>query len=327
MNCSVKFLFFSDGCLFTRAISFYVHQTKKVLFFLILRFAALIYDGSFSIFYGILLLFDMSMKEFRPKKSLGQNFLHDANVVQKIIRAFHPLPTEQIIEIGPGKGALTSLLLQALPHLTAVELDTALAASLQEQFGEKLTILQQNILEVDLASLQTAQEKKIRLIGNIPYNITTPILFHVVESRAVVHDFVVMMQTEVAQRIIAKPRTKDYGILSIFLQYYCTPKVLFSVSRNSFFPIPQVSSTVLQLDFSQPFPVQAQNDQAFRTIVRGTFGKRRKTLRNGLRSLNIPPEAIEQVSLNLDQRPEELTVKNFITLADELQHYVYLYTP
>lgn len=256
----------------------------------------------------------------RPKKSLGQNFLHDANVSQKIVRLFNPQPTNHVIEIGPGKGALTSLLLNTLPHLTVVELDDELIAELQAQFGDKLSIVHNNILNVAITDLQSDPLQKLRLIGNIPYNITSPILFHVIDSASVVKDFVVMMQAEVAQRLVAKPRTKEYGIPSIFLQYYCAPKILFSVSRNSFFPIPSVSSTIVHLDFEKPFSPQATNDMLFRKIVRGTFGTRRKTLRNGLKNLNIPISELEKLSVDLDRRPEELSVSEFVCLANELTH-------
>ncbi|MBI2429078.1 MAG: 16S rRNA (adenine(1518)-N(6)/adenine(1519)-N(6))-dimethyltransferase RsmA [Ignavibacteriales bacterium] len=255
---------------------------------------------------------------YRPKKSLGQNFLQDPNVAQKIVRLFDPQPTDSIVEIGPGKGALTALLLDHVPHLTVIEIDNELAPQLKEQFGEKVSVIHNDVLNVSWNTL-AKENNKIRVIGNIPYNITTPILFHVVEARNVVSDFVVMMQAEVAQRITGKPRTKDYGILSVFLQYYCTPRNLFSVSKNSFFPVPSVSSTVLQLDFTAPAPQRAKNDHLFRKVVRGTFGLRRKTLRNGLRHLGVPPAEFERLSVNLDQRPEELTVSDFVTLADELE--------
>ena len=129
-----------------------------------------------------------------------------------------------------------------------------------------------------------------------------------------------MMQTEVAQRIVAKPRSKEYGILSVLLQYYCSPKILFSVSRNSFYPIPDVSSTVLHLDYETRFPEQAVNDSLFRTIVRGTFNTRRKTLRNGLRNLGIPVTELERLTFDLDRRPEELTVGEFVHLTNSLVH-------
>lgn len=256
----------------------------------------------------------------RAKKSLGQNFLQDANVAQKIVKAFDPKPGDSVVEIGPGKGALTSLLLQTLPHCTVIELDNDLAPMLTEQFGEKITVIHSDILNVSLTELREQIGAPIRLIGNIPYNITTPILFHVVDSLPAVKDFLVMMQTEVAQRIVAKPRTKEYGILSILLQYYSTPKMQFAVSRNSFFPIPNVSSAILHLDFEHPFAPKAQNEQLFRKIVRGTFNTRRKTLRNGLKSLDIPTSEFERLSVDLELRPEELSVADFVQLSNELIH-------
>jgi 16S rRNA (adenine1518-N6/adenine1519-N6)-dimethyltransferase len=263
----------------------------------------------------------------RPKKSLGQNFLQDANVIQKIIRAFDPQPTEAVLEIGPGRGALTGHLLEKLPHLTAVELDDELSASLASLHGEKITILHQDILEVDLRAIAQERGKKLRIIGNIPYNITSPILFHVIDTRDAVQDFMVMMQTEVAQRLVAVPRTKDYGILSIFAQYYASPKLLFGVSRNSFFPSPAVTSAVVSMHFDKPHEPAAANDTLFRTIVRGTFGKRRKTIRNGLKSLNVPPDVLDTLSIPLEQRPEELTVADFVQLSNELAPAAGLITP
>jgi len=254
----------------------------------------------------------------RPKKSLGQNFLQDANVAQKIVRLFDPKPADTVVEIGPGKGALTALLLSHVPHMTVVELDDALAAGLAEQYPGQLTVLHSDILDVDLSALAPAGGA-LRLIGNIPYNITTPILFHVIGHRRAVRDFSVMMQTEVAQRIAAKPRTKEYGILSVFLQYYCTARIQFQVSKNSFFPVPSVSSTVVHLDFTAPFPQTAANDALFRRVVRGTFGVRRKTLRNGLRTIGVPPAMFDRLSVDLELRPEELTTADFVRLAGELE--------
>jgi 16S rRNA (adenine1518-N6/adenine1519-N6)-dimethyltransferase len=230
----------------------------------------------------------------RPKKSLGQNFLQDDNVAHKIVKLFNPVEGDRVVEIGPGKGALTALLLTTLPHI------------------------HQSILDVSLPDLQAQLGKPIRLIGNIPYNITTPILFHVVDSLPATKDFMVMMQTEVAQRIVAKPRTKEYGILSVLLQYYSTPKIQFAVSKNSFFPIPNVSSAILHLDFEKPFAHKAKNDLLFRKIVRGTFGVRRKTLRNGLKGIHVPITEFERLSVDLELRPEELTVADFVKLSNEL---------
>lgn len=257
----------------------------------------------------------------RAKKSLGQNFLQDANVAHKIVRVFDPKGDDRVVEIGPGKGALTALILEQVKHLTVIELDNDLAPMLQEQFGERISVIHADVLNVSLTELREQIGAPLRLIGNIPYNITTPILFHVVDSLPAVKDFLVMMQTEVAQRIVAKPRTKEYGILSILLQYYSTPKMQFAVSRNSFFPVPNVSSAILHFNFEQPYPDRADDDRLFRRIVRGTFGKRRKTLRNGLKGLDVPVDAFDALSVDLELRPEELTVGDFVLLSNELMPY------
>ncbi len=254
----------------------------------------------------------------RPKKSLGQNFLHDANVARKIVRALHLRNGDRVLEIGPGKGALTSLLLLELPRLTAIELDNELAGQLNAAFGERLTLYNKNALDVDLRLLASGGSGKFRIVGNIPYNITSPILFWIIDSSDVVTDCTLMMQREVAERLVAKPRSKEYGILSVFAQYYSTPKLLFTVSPRSFYPVPDVMSSIVSLNFEMPRRIRAIHDATFRAVVRGTFGKRRKTLRNGLRSLDVPAAFLATTSVNLNRRPEELSVAEFTALANEL---------
>ena len=254
----------------------------------------------------------------RPKKSLGQNFLQDTNVARKIVRALHLERDDCVLEIGPGKGALTSLLLDEVHAMRAVELDKDLAHRLAETYGKKLTIFVQDVLSVDLRSIAAVSGRKLRIVGNIPYNITSPILFWIFDSCDVVSDSTLMMQREVAQRLVAKPRTKEYGILSIFAQYYSAPKLLFTVSPESFYPVPDVVSTVVSLDFSAQREPRAKEEGVFRAIVRGTFGKRRKTLRNGLKSLEIPDKTLLLLSIDANRRPEELSVAEFVGLANEV---------
>lgn len=254
----------------------------------------------------------------RPKKSLGQHFLHDANVARKIVHALHLRQGDRVLEIGPGKGALTSLLLRELPTLIAVELDTELASQLGAAFGEKLTLLNDDVLNIDLRSIAVTDDSKFRIVGNIPYNITSPILFWIIDSSEIIADCTLMMQREVAQRLVAKPRSKEYGILSVFAQYYSTPKLLFTVSPQSFYPVPDVISAVVSLNFETSRDARAVDDTTFRTLVRGTFGKRRKTLRNGLRGLDAPAAFLSTASIDLDRRPEELSVDEFVALANEL---------
>ena len=254
----------------------------------------------------------------RPKKSLGQNFLHDVNVAKKIVGSLALQTSDRVLEIGPGKGALTSLLLKELPEVTAIELDDEFAATLKSTYGEKLALYHDDVLSVDLRSIAKKNNSKLRIVGNIPYNITSPILFWVIDASDVVQDCTLMMQREVAQRLVAKPRTKEYGILSVFAQYYSTPKLLFTVSPGSFTPVPKVMSAIVSLNFEKPYPAKVTNDRTFRAVVRTTFGKRRKTLRNGLRDFNLSSEKLDALHVNFDRRPEELSVEDFVTLSNEL---------
>ncbi len=254
----------------------------------------------------------------RPKKSLGQNFLHDSNVARNIVESLKLQVSDRVLEIGPGKGALTSLLLERLDELTAVEIDDALAHLLMTTFGRAFTLIHDSVLNVDLHALAEAKGGKLRIVGNIPYNITSPILFWIIDSSKDVADCTIMMQREVALRLVAKPRTKEYGILSIFAQYYSAPELKFTVAPGSFYPVPDVTSAVVSLDFRKPHAARVSDDSLFRLIVRTTFGKRRKTLRNGLRDLKTPEGLLKKSSVDLSRRPEELSVADFVLLANEL---------
>ncbi|MGA9406792.1 MAG: 16S rRNA (adenine(1518)-N(6)/adenine(1519)-N(6))-dimethyltransferase RsmA [Bacteroidota bacterium] len=254
----------------------------------------------------------------RPKKSLGQNFLIDRNVARKIVRSLKLRESDCVLEIGPGKGALTALLLAELHRLTAVEIDDHLAAELQATYGNALNLYHDNVLHIDPRTIAKEKNSKLRIVGNIPYNITSPILFWAIDASDVITDCTLMMQQEVAMRLVAKPRTKEYGILSVFAQYYSTPDLKFTVAPGSFYPVPEVTSAVVSLDFERPCISKAVDDVTFRAVVRGTFGKRRKTLRNGLRALNVPSNFFQKSSVDLNRRPEELSVGDFVQLSNEL---------
>ena len=258
----------------------------------------------------------------RPKKSLGQNFLNDPNVARKIVQSLNVKKADRLLEIGPGKGALTGFLLSEAGRMAAVEIDDELAAGLQARFGAALKIYHDDVLHLDLSSIAETMGGKIRVVGNIPYNITTPILFWIIDASSSVTDCTLMMQREVALRLVAKPRTKEYGILSIFAQYYSRPSLEFIVPPGAFTPIPEVTSAVVSLNFEDRRGQKAQDDASFRAIVRGTFGKRRKTLRNGLRSLDLPLEVFEALSLDLNHRPEELSVDDFVLLSNTAAKYM-----
>lgn len=258
----------------------------------------------------------------RPKKSLGQNFLRDRNIARKIVAAIDPQPDDILLEIGPGDGALTEHLVGRVRKLVLVERDRRAVGRLAEAYTRPdVDIVEDNILSVDLRQIAAANAvgsspgTGLRVAGNIPYNITTPILFSLLEQRDAVSDATIMMQREVAWRLVGTPRTKDYGILSVFFQLYTDPTILFEVSPNAFFPKPKVTSAVVRLIplRSPRFPLP--DEETFRLMVRFVFGQRRKTLRNSLgafcertgRSLPNTPD--------LKRRPEELTVEELVGLA------------
>lgn len=253
-----------------------------------------------------------------PRKSLGQNFLRDKNISRKIVEALHIQPGETIVEIGPGEGALTELLVGKAEHLKVIEIDARAIELLRDRFGPSLHIVHDDVLHVRLTSVLSEPGVKARILGNIPYNITSEVLFWLIDQRAAVVDATLMVQREVAQRLVARPGTKEYGILSVMTQLYLPPRLLFRVSAGSFFPRPAVESAVVRLDASMPVPEHPGD--LLRVLVRGTFGKRRKTLFNGLRSLGFQESDLEHCPLDLVRRPDELSVEEFLQLARFLEN-------
>lgn len=264
------------------------------------------------------------MDRVTPKKSLGQNFLVDRNVAQKIVRGFDPAPGERIVEIGPGEGALTGLLLEAGARVTAVELDREAAAAIERRFAAAiadgmLEILPADILTVDHAALAAERGvERMRVIGNIPYYITSPILFHLIAQRSAIGDVVLMMQREVADRLVARERTKEYGILAVAMQTYATVERLFTVPPTCFVPRPKVTSAVVRLRFRETTGVEGIEEE-HRAIVRNAFGQRRKTLNNALSGLLSDGEERSTIfaaaKIDPGRRAEELTRDEFAHLA------------
>jgi 16S rRNA (adenine1518-N6/adenine1519-N6)-dimethyltransferase len=252
----------------------------------------------------------------RPRRFLGQNFLRDANVGRKIVDAIAPAVGDTVLEIGPGEGALTRDLAARAGRLIIVDIDERVIRSMGEVFTDgSVTILHQDVLTLDLSDL-AARYGPIRVVGNIPYNITSPILFHTLDHRAAVRDVTLLMQREVARRLVAGPGTKDYGILSIMCQFFADVSVLFDVSPNVFHPRPEVTSSLVRLRIlpASRFPVT--DEVFFRTMVRGVFGKRRKTLRNSLRY--VLPDVPPLPEVDLQRRPEDLTIAELAHLANLL---------
>ncbi len=261
-----------------------------------------------------------------PKQSLGQNFLIDDNIARNIVRDLHLEPEEVVIEIGPGQGALTQHLVDRVQNLVAMEIDSRIVDALMKKFGnERVHIHHQDFLEARLSEISQQFQRKLRIVGNIPYHLTSSILFKAFEDYNVVKDLTIMVQREVARRITALPGSKDYGILSVCSRFYGIPKQLFNVSPNCFYPKPKVFSTVIQITMHET--LQKHIDiELFRLVVRTSFGKRRKILRNSLKYLPYEDEVLQRIFSEtapmLDRRPEQLTVEEFISLTNTIQHSI-----
>ncbi len=256
------------------------------------------------------------MRVFRPKKSLGQNFLRDENILRKIVESLDLSDGDVVVEIGSGQGALTKYLIDRPITFIGIELDGRAIELLKHSIGDAVNLVQGDVLDVHLQDLSAKHGKMLRIVGNIPYYLTSQILFWLFDSRAVLIDATLMMQLEVARRLTARPKRKEYGILSVFSQFYADCALLFKVSRNCFFPKPEVDSAVVRLSFKRELP--KCDEKFFRSVVRNTFGTRRKTLRNGLKSMGFENRALERIPFDLKKRPEELSVADFVSLGNVL---------
>lgn len=260
-----------------------------------------------------------------PKKRLGQHFLVAMPTIEKIARELGAKEDDCVIEIGPGLGIMSAILANTCSRVIAIERDPAALGVARAEFGdiENIEWLESDILKINLLTLVSS---KAKIIGNLPYNISSPILFWMLENRRNIDRAVVMLQKEVAARIVSVPNCKDYGIPSVLLQAYASCKKLFDVSASSFFPPPKVISSVVRIEFGGDPPVDFSR---FRSVVKAAFGKRRKTLRNaliGAGGLGIDPKRLNGVfeasRIDPKKRPEALSVSEFIKLTlafDSLQ--------
>ena len=253
-----------------------------------------------------------------PKKGLGQHFLHDDGIINSIIRAVNPQPGDRLVEIGPGQGALTFPLLDRHGELTVIEFDRDLIFPLTEaaRAHGTLTVIHRDVLQVDFTAL-AGDEGPLRLVGNLPYNLSTPILFHALEHAPAIRDMVFMLQKEVVDRMGSGPGSKVYGRLSVMLQAYCTVTPLFDVPPTAFRPPPKVDSAVVRLVPRAPETIGILDHARFAHVVRDAFGQRRKTLRNALSKL-CDSAAIEAAGVRPDARAEQLPVADFVRLANSL---------
>jgi 16S rRNA (adenine1518-N6/adenine1519-N6)-dimethyltransferase len=258
-------------------------------------------------------------ENWHPRKRLSQNFLKNSLYASRIVETLAITSSDIAVEIGPGRGALTEYLIEAGPeHLEVVEVDMRYADLLKERFGDKLHVVYGDFLKYDWYE---RFQRPVKIIGNLPYHITSPILFHVVDHFEAVHSAVFMTQKEVARRLCAEPGSKDYGILSVICQAYANISYKFTVSKGNFHPVPNVDSAVFHMLFHKILE-GVTDPEMFRTIVRASFNYRRKMLRNSLSRILEKSVVYSLNAVNIDRRPENLTVEEFKQLSNEIIHLI-----
>jgi 16S rRNA (adenine1518-N6/adenine1519-N6)-dimethyltransferase len=257
------------------------------------------------------------------KPKLGQNFLIDAQAVERIAASLGDLSGHTVVEIGPGAGAITGALAARAAHVLAVELDSGLAAHLRTQFpADRVTVLEQDVLNFDFAAASAAAGERLAVAGNLPYGITSQILLKLAASHASLDRAVLMVQREVADRITAGPGSRDYGLLSVTVQIYGPAQNLFTLPPESFSPPPDVHSTVFRWRFAPRFRELGLDEESFLPFVRKAFAQKRKTLANNLRASGIAPAAVTaalaHAGIDSQARAEALTVEAFAALWHSL---------
>ncbi|AKL93606.1 ribosomal RNA small subunit methyltransferase A [Clostridium aceticum] len=264
--------------------------------------------------------------QFKFSKSLGQNFLIDQNILEKIVEGAGVTKEDDVIEVGPGIGSLTQHIAEKGKSVVAIEIDRSLLPILKNtlQAYDNVEVIHEDVLKLDLHHLiqEKFHGKKVKVIANLPYYVTTPIVMKFLEEKVPLLSMTVMIQQEVARRMEAKPSTKDYGALSIAVQYYCQPKILLKVPPSVFIPQPKVDSTVIRLDVLEKPKVHVDNEKLFFSLVKDAFGKRRKTLLNALStgtlgySKALVKEVLQKAGIEEQRRGETLTIEEFATLAN-----------
>ena len=253
-----------------------------------------------------------------PKKRLGQHFLHDKTIIQRLVDAIAPEPNQHLVEIGPGQGALTAPILKRLHHLDVIELDHDLIPALKircKDLGE-LTVHEADALEFDFQAL-IHDGQPIRVIGNLPYNISTPLIFHLLKYAHDITDMHFMLQKEVVDRMAAEAGEEAYGRLGIMVQYHCEVSALFDVPPAAFYPPPQVDSSIVRLVPYKNIPHQATDYNHFTSLVKQAFSMRRKTLRNSLKTM-LTDDDWKKVAVDPHLRPEQITMENYVAMSNAL---------
>lgn len=253
------------------------------------------------------------------RKRFGQNFLHDAFVIDSIVAAIAPHSEDALVEIGPGLGALTEPVARQIDHLTVIELDRDLASRLQHhpQLKDKLTIRQQDAMTVDFAEMAKEAGQPLRIFGNLPYNISTPLMFHLFSYTHAIRDMFFMLQKEVVNRLVAGPDSKAYGRLSVMAQYYCQIVPVLEVPPGAFRPAPKVDSAVVKLIPHASLPYPVKNITHLSRITTEAFNQRRKTIRNSLGN-HFTVAQLEAFGIDGNLRAENLSVEKYCLLANSL---------
>ena len=241
----------------------------------------------------------------------------DENVVKKFVNELSPAPDDCIVEIGPGKGSITKELLSKVSKLIAIEIDNRVIDNLINKYSN-LSVLNSDVLKVDFKNIYKREKNKIRIIGNIPFNITSPIFFKLMENRNFIKDAVLIIPLDIAKRLIASKRTKEYGILTILLNYFSDLKLCFKISPNVFIPRPKIEAAVVHISFEKEIDPEI-NSRMFISVVKASFGNRRKTLKNSLSNGIFKSYDFSKIDLDLSRRAEELDIKDFIFLTKFFQ--------
>ena len=257
-------------------------------------------------------------KLHQARKRFGQNFLHDEYIIQKIVDAISPTSEDHLVEIGPGQGALTKPFADSGAQLDCIELDRDLVAHIEERFAQRpsVSVYQHNILKFDISTLSKT-EKSLRVVGNLPYNISTPVMFHLLKDHSLIHDMTFMLQLEVIQRMVATIGEKNYGRLGLMVQYFCEVEHLFNVPSSAFTPKPKVVSAIVRLRPHKNFPVIAKDPECLQTVIRTAFNQRRKTLKNSLKAI-ISETTLNKLAIDASLRPENLSLADYVLISDAL---------
>ncbi len=256
------------------------------------------------------------MSRYHPRKRFGQHFLIDQVVLSSIVKIFSPKRGDRVLEIGPGTGMLTKHLVEHLDHLVVIEVDRDMVKQLRQRYSDdSLTILQNDILKTNIQSpIILGESSSVRIIGNLPYNISTPLLFHIFDSLDIIQDMMFMVQKEVALRLVAKAGGRNYGRLSVMAGLKVETDLLFDVKPESFYPAPKVTSSVIHMQPRHPSRLP-KNQQKLDLIVKTAFSNRRKTLRNALSGM-IVPEQFLHAEIDESLRPENLDPLDYLRLSD-----------